>query len=1039
MRTALSSPLSGGMNPTPLLDRSLAGLPFTLAKPLSAGIPSVPPPPTGRSCHGGQGRSSAMSAPCTAPTIGLASGAPQSGAASLSARSTALDEPLAGRPLVVATAPLPPDLKSSAGNRVGCGCGGTCKGAPNGPSRGVYDASPVTAHCTRSNITDIVGSGWWLDRGLTGQPITRATQPQRSIVATAGRREGRRSCGCAKQQDFAAPTPVCGPHGFVNTSFSLSEGRCSCGSGKQQDFAAPTPVCGPHGFVNTSSSLAQRYVFPGGADQQLPSPPPAPPMEETAASAPGGSSALTCQECLKQPCTSPTGGPVNLGFCLHRCDTACGIKPPVPPPTPPPAVAALGTCPAYPAGFVANPPYTPPPPPLPPPPSAACLDCRKKLKTKCQNPAPSVQAGLACLASCNTVCPVAPPAPAPGPIQPILDCVLELPPVPASGGTAARCKTCLDNCNKNPPMPITVGKYGTVSQSDICKTKCGQDCSPPVPGHRVFRAYFGYNNPGPPQDMRPKPTSAGWRGTPPSAMSNNSITLSGGTLSGCNSRPVDFFKAGLHEKAFAIDFIEGQSVTWNLLGQTVTASASSTCPPFAYHGLRPILKGIQPLKISGGGFDISGPIDQGIQAVLPDGLAGPVSAIVDEAGTSSGAFGVINSVVNAFTGGGGSGGGWRGSGSGVPGPFTAIFGYENTGAAIHIPVGADNRTTPVERPITGISPHHSGQPTWFETGLHPWEFRINSLGSPVSWTLAGTCVTATKDSPQVPVTGFVPLDKTFAQGCGDFLKEIPVVKDIPIVSDIFGHGADASNLACQTVEGLGNRITQPWLIPEWAISAGLGLVASAAIRVQVTYAQKNAYQIPESLKDILMRLIQPDLDAGYGITWSRADLDAARIISANDDRAGLVHAVIPEETDAMTLENVIFFKDDNVLNALLGAEGFPGPEEFFNEGAGYDQDCMHWRSNLREGIGRMVHELVHIWQIRKMGAPYAALAYATQHGELGQGGSNFYCHAWQEQQAYTYEAKVHQRTPGLLLINPGSTWGIANLGCPLGLPPWTPP
>src|SRR5205085_1192954 len=163
---------------------------------------------------------------------------------------------------------------------------------------------------------------------------------------------------------------------------------------------------------NTSSSLAQRYVFPGGADQQLPSPPPAPPMEETAASAPGGSSALTCQECMKQPCTSPSGGPVNLGACFHRCDTACGIKPPVPPP---PILARV--------------------------------------------PAPT--------------------------------------PAPPSGGTAARCKTCKDTCTKNPPMPISVGKYGTVSPSDICATKCAQDCSPPVPGHRVFRAYFGYDNPGP--------------------------------------------------------------------------------------------------------------------------------------------------------------------------------------------------------------------------------------------------------------------------------------------------------------------------------------------------------------------------------------------------------------------------------------------------------------------------------------------------------------------------------------------------------------
>src|SRR5262249_55591021 len=155
---------------------------------------------------------------------------------------------------------------------------------------------------------------------------------------------------------------------------------------------------------------------------------------------------------------------------------------------------------------------------------------------------------------------------------------------------------------------------------------------------------------------------------------------------------------------------------------------------------------------------------------------------------------------------------------------------------------------------TGISPHHSGQPTWFETGPHPWEFRMNSLGSPVSWMLAGTCVTATKDSPRVPISGRVPLDKSGAQGCGDFLNDIPYV---PVVSDLVGKAAGAADFGCQFVEGFFTRaFTQPQTLPDYLIEGGLSLIFVPFIAAQVNYAKPHARQIPESLKDILIRLIQ---------------------------------------------------------------------------------------------------------------------------------------------------------------------------------------
>ncbi len=89
------------------------------------------------------------------------------------------------------------------------------------------------------------------------------------------------------------------------------------------------------------------------------------------------------------------------------------------------------------------------------------------------------------------------------------------------------------------------------------------------------------------------------------------------------------------------------------------------------------------------------------------------------------------------------------------GTFTAVFGYQNSGAAVvSIPVGTSTQG------INGFSPGevNRGQPTSFKTGRVRGAFTVRFNGNALSWTLSTTqsmdgAVTATRSSPAcAPIT-----------------------------------------------------------------------------------------------------------------------------------------------------------------------------------------------------------------------------------------------------------------------------------------------
>jgi hypothetical protein len=89
----------------------------------------------------------------------------------------------------------------------------------------------------------------------------------------------------------------------------------------------------------------------------------------------------------------------------------------------------------------------------------------------------------------------------------------------------------------------------------------------------------------------------------------------------------------------------------------------------------------------------------------------------------------------------------RSDGSGV---FTAVLGYDNGGTATRHLTGRANRLTP--------SRYDGAQPTTFASGPHHGVLSLRSTDPTVSWTLDGTTVVASADSPACPAGHDLPAD-----------------------------------------------------------------------------------------------------------------------------------------------------------------------------------------------------------------------------------------------------------------------------------------
>ncbi|MET0794655.1 MAG: thrombospondin type 3 repeat-containing protein [Polyangiaceae bacterium] len=80
----------------------------------------------------------------------------------------------------------------------------------------------------------------------------------------------------------------------------------------------------------------------------------------------------------------------------------------------------------------------------------------------------------------------------------------------------------------------------------------------------------------------------------------------------------------------------------------------------------------------------------------------------------------------------------------IPGGFLAVFGYDNAGLDARVMPGALNR-------VTGGTVQGS-QPVLFQSGPHPQALVVKSTGTPVSWRVFETSVTATASAPICPLT-----------------------------------------------------------------------------------------------------------------------------------------------------------------------------------------------------------------------------------------------------------------------------------------------
>lgn len=101
------------------------------------------------------------------------------------------------------------------------------------------------------------------------------------------------------------------------------------------------------------------------------------------------------------------------------------------------------------------------------------------------------------------------------------------------------------------------------------------------------------------------------------------------------------------------------------------------------------------------------------------------------------------------------------------GTYTAHFGYVNEDAGTEFPLGPNNRFDP--------APMDRGQPVTFASGrTPPWPqaaFPVVFDGAPLTWTLNGRTVTATRDS--APCAYRMSLDKQWVDGDGVLLSGPP--------------------------------------------------------------------------------------------------------------------------------------------------------------------------------------------------------------------------------------------------------------------------
>lgn len=546
------------------------------------------------------------------------------------------------------------------------------------------------------------------------------------------------------------------------------------------------------------------------------------------------------------------------------------------------------------------------------------------------------------------------------------------------------------------------------------------NCVIPLGGNG-YRATFGYEN-----------------------TAETTITQAVGTENAFSPGPVDLgqptsFAPGSHSSVFSAEF-SGPSLTWQVVGQSATATPSSPSCPLA-PTITPTVTCVRQLN-SGKYEAIFGYENgTGIDTIIPvsdENRMGPGSnqdggqvtdfkvGVVGDAfsatfGSSPITWTVTHNTVTASS-----------SSPACPpdppitpilegitlldnGGFKAAFGYQNdSDSSVTVNVGANNNVSP----NPNVS---SGQPTVFLPGRHHSSFSVESTdGHAVTWKIFGTPTTATTTSPQAsPWLVEAGIVVNVCQVILQHLFHPPTYNDLPDCPDRSWYECLAMPQCCITksiclanVECVVTRAVQVaaayWdessnvtcdfrsFQEELAIdimqNTGLPdfILPPASAYLDIT--KMGAYSLSGDTKAIIHDLIQPFLDNGTS-KFQLIDLDQA-IVHKSDDSVAIFTSSLDSAMStkvAMTLENMVIFNSrlDERVDAARGwlVPGAPTPTEFKNCGG---------ESVYHKTIDTLIHELVHVRQYREMGSDrfieeflYEAITTGGAGGALEQEAKEF--------------------------------------------------